>query len=100
MANAVKIRQTTGEIVGSFRRNDARIRRKLARKYWKRATRRTDQILHAATNFIVDSASTDGAALAIEDLTDIRKMYRKGNGQGKSYRFRLNSWPHWKSRHM
>jgi putative transposase len=97
---AVKIRQTTREIIGSFRRNDARIRRKLARKYWKRANHRTDQILHAATNSIVETASTDGAALALEDLTGIRKMYRRGNGQGKDYRFRLNSWFHGKEKRM
>jgi putative transposase len=100
MAKVVKIRQVTREIVGSFRRNDARIRRKLARKYWKRANRRTDHILHAATNFILDIAAKDRAALAIEDLTDIRKMYRRGNGQGKNYRLRLNSWPHLREKHM
>jgi hypothetical protein len=27
-------------------------------------------------------------------------MYRRGNGQGSDYRFRLNSWPHWKAKHM
>ena len=96
----VKIRQTTREIIGSFKRDDVRIRRKLARKYWTRASRRTDQILHAATNYIVDSAAKDGAALAIEDLTGIKKMYRRGNGQGVDYRFRLNSWPHWKAKKM
>ena len=100
MGKAVKIRQTTREIIGSFRRNDVRIRRKLARKYWKRANHRIDQILHAATNFIVDHAAKNSAALAIEDLTDIRKMYRRGNRQGADYRFRLNSWPHWKEKKM
>ena len=48
----------------------------------------------------MDDCSRNGAALAIEDLTGIRRMYRKGNGQGKEYRFRLNSWPHWKGKHM
>jgi putative transposase len=96
----VKIRQTTKEIVRSFRRDDVSIRRTLARKYWRRAGRRTDQILLAATNFILDSAAKNGAALAIEDLTGIGKMYRKGNGQGKDYRFRLNSWPHWKGKRV
>jgi putative transposase len=71
MARVVNIKQTTREIVGSFRRNDARIRRKLSRKYWKRASRRTDQILHAATNYIVEDASRNRAALAMEDLTGI-----------------------------
>jgi putative transposase len=100
MAEVVKIRQTTREIMRSFKRSDVRIRRKLARKYWKRASHRTDQILHAATNFIVEDASRNRAALALEDLTGIGKMYRRGNGQGKDYRFRLNSWPHWKENRM
>jgi len=100
MAKIVKIRQTTREIVGSFRRNDVRVQRRLSRKYWRRAFRRTDQILHAATNFILDCAAENGAALALEDLTDIGNMYRRGNGQGKDYRFRLNSWPHWKAKRM
>jgi putative transposase len=100
MSKIVKIRQTTREVMGSFRRNDARMRRRLARKYWRRANHRADQILHAATNYIVDSAAKNNAALAIEDLTGIRKMYRRGNGRGADYRFRLNSWPHWKAKKM
>jgi putative transposase len=100
MAKVVKIRQTTREIVRSFRRDDVRIRRNMARKYWKRASRRTDHILHAATNYIVEAALADRAALAVEDLTGIRKMYRRGNGQGKDYRFRLSSWPHWRGKRM
>jgi putative transposase len=100
MGKAVKIKQTTREIMRSFKRNDVRIMKKLARKYWKRAAYRTDHILHAATNFIVEEASRNHAALAVEDLTDIRKMYRRGNGQGENYRFRLNSWSHWKEKHI
>jgi putative transposase len=100
MSKVVKIRQTTREITKSFKRNDVRVRRKLARKYWERANHRTDSILHAAANYIIDSAVKNGAALAVEDLTGIRKMYRRGNGQGKDYRFRLNSWPHWKAKRI
>ncbi len=100
MTKLVKMRQTTREIVGSFKRNDVRIRRNLARKYWSRARHRSDQILHAATNYIVDDAARQGAALAIEDLTDIRRLYQRGNGQGAGYRFRLNSWPHRKAKKM
>ncbi len=100
MAKAVRMRQTTREIIGSFKRNDVRIRRQLASKYWKRATDRTNYLLHSATNFIVDTASRNGAALALEDLTGIRRMYRKGNRQAKDYRFRLNAWPHWKAKQM
>lgn len=76
MAKAVTVRQTTREILGSFRRDDFRVRRRLARKYWRRAEHRTDQMLHATTNFIVSTAARNGAALALEDLKGIRKMYR------------------------
>jgi len=100
MTEAVKVRQATREVLGSFKRDDVRVRRRLARKYWKRANHRNDQILHAATNFIVESAANNRAALAIEDLTGIRKMYRRGNGKGADYRFRLNSWPHWREKKM
>lgn len=100
MEKVVKIRQMTREVISSFKRNDVRIRRKLASKYWKRANHRADQVLHAATNYIIDRATKESAALAIEDLTGIRKMYRRGNGQGADYRFRLNSWPHWKAKRM
>ena len=100
MSKTVEIRQTTREIVGSFKRNDVRVRKKLASKYWKRASRRTDQMLHSATNFIVAAATRTGAAIALEDLTDIRKMYQKGNWQGADYRFRLNSWPYAKAETM
>jgi IS605 OrfB family transposase len=100
MPKAVKIRKATREIIGSFRRNDVRIRRRLARKYWSRAKHRTDHILHTATNFIVNSAAMSGAALAIEDLTNVSKMYRRGNLRGAEYRFRLNSWPHRKRKKM
>ncbi len=30
--------------------------------------------------------------IVFEDLKGIRKLYRKGNGQGNKYRRRLNSW--------
>jgi putative transposase len=100
MSKTVRIKQTTREIVGSFRRNDARVGKKLSSKYWKRANYRTDQMLHAATNFVVDAAAMNGAAIALEDLKDIRKMYRKANRKGTDYRFRLNSWPHWKAGKM
>jgi putative transposase len=100
LSKTVRIRQTTREIVGSFKRNDIRVRRKLASKYWKRAANRTNRMLHVVTNFMVNRAVVDGAAFAVEDLTDIRKMYRKGNGQRKDYRFRLNSWPYCKAYQM
>jgi len=100
ISRTVRIKQTTREVVKSFKRNDVRARRKLASKYWRRATNRSNQILHAAMNLVVEMAVKNGAALALEDLKGIRKMYRKGTGQGSDYRFRLNSWPYGKAYRM
>ena len=94
MSKTVKIRQSTREIVGSFKRNDVRVRRKIASKYWRRATNRNNQLLHAATNFAIELAAKDGAALALEDITGIRKMYQRGNKKTTDFRFRMNSWPY------
>ncbi len=100
LSRIVKVKQTTREILGSFKRDDVRIRRRLAQKYWKKANDRTNQMLHRATNQIVEEARSTGAAIALEDITGINKMYRKGNGKGRDYRFRMNTWPHRKSYEM
>jgi putative transposase len=100
LSKTVRIRQTIRAIVGSFKRPDVRVRKRLAAKYWRRARNRVNYILHATTNFMVDRAVADGAAFALEDLTDIRKMYQRGNGQGADFRFRLNSWPYYEAYRM
>jgi putative transposase len=38
-------------------------------------------------------AKRNGQAIAFEDISGIRKLYRKGNGQGRDFRGRMNSWP-------
>jgi len=100
MSETVKIRQTVREVVGSFKRNDVRVRRKIASKYWRRATNRNNHLPHAATNFAVPLAAKERAALALEDITHIRKMYQRGNGRGDDLRFRMNSWPYAKAYRM
>jgi transposase len=96
-SKTLKIRQTAREIVGSFRRNDARIRRRIASKHWGRAVNRNNQLLHAVANFVIGSAIMTGAALALEDITNIKKLYHRGNGRGPDYRFKMNSWPYGKA---
>jgi putative transposase len=88
MNKAVRMRQMTREVLSAFKRNDVRIRSRIARKYWKRFNDRANNMLHAVTNFVVETTSRNGAALGLEDLTNIRKMYLRGKGQGTDYRFR------------
>ncbi len=71
---------------------DRRIQRKLLSKYGRRERDRTTQALHRVTKRIVGHAEANGQAIVMENLRGIRKLYRRGNGQGPSFRGRMNSW--------
>src|SRR5438445_6087360 len=79
-------------IVASFKRDDVRIRRVMASKYGLRRTARTGHFFHTSTKTIVAAAVQQGQALVLENIQDIRALYRKGNGQGRKYRGRMNGW--------
>ncbi len=92
LSNTLAIAQTTRSILSSFHRNDARIRQHIAQKYGKRRNQRTIRLLHQATKRIVEDANRNLEAIVMEKLQGMRRLYRKGNGQGKNYRARMNSW--------
>ena len=71
---------------------DRRIMRALLAKYGKRERDRTSQVLHRITRRIVEHAKAKGYAVVMERLKGIRKLYRRGNGQGTAFRGRMNSW--------
>jgi putative transposase len=71
---------------------DRRIQRGLLSKYGKREKDRTAQAIHRVTKRIVEHAKANNQAIVMERLKGIRKLYRKGNGQGASFRGRMNSW--------
>src|SRR5881628_1152779 len=88
----LRIASTTMRIVASFKRDDARIRRVIASKYGERRTTRTGHLLHTATKTIVAVAVQRREAIVLEDIRGIRALYRRGNGQGRKYRGRMNGW--------
>ena len=92
LSKTVRIASTTIRIVASFKRDDARIRRAIASKYGERRTTRTGHLLHTATKTIVALAVQRREAIVLEDIQGIRALYRKGNGQGRKYRGRMNGW--------
>lgn len=92
LSKATEIKQTYREVKGHFTRNDARIRRVVYRKYGTRERNCVSWILHNVSASIVKQAKTKHSAIIMEDLRGIRRLYRKGNGQGTDYRARLNSW--------
>ncbi len=92
LSKTVRIAKTTMRILASFRRDDARIRRIIASKYGRRRTARTSNTLHAATKTIVRVAVQGREAIVLENIQGIRCLYRRGNGQNRKYRGRMNGW--------
>src|SRR5205807_7060422 len=92
LSGTVRIASTTMRIVSSLKRDDAKIRRVIALKYGMRRTARTGHLLHTATKTIVSLAVQRREAIVLEDIRGIRCLYRKGNGQGRKYRGRMNGW--------
>ncbi len=92
MGKASEIAKTTRDIVRSFKRNDTRTRTAITRKYGERKKNRIRQLLHRVSKDVVDSAFQNRQGIVFEDIRDIRRLYRRGNGQGRGYRVRMNDW--------
>jgi len=93
VSQAVKVAENTRSVTRSFRRNDVRIRRMITDKYGRRRRNRVHQLVHKVSKAMVQDAKQQKAAIVFEDITFIRKLYQRGNGQGRDYRGRMNSWP-------
>jgi putative transposase len=94
-AEVVEIKERYREIrakIGRETRQDKRINKRLQAKYGRREKDRTEHLIHRVTKQIVDYAKENHLGIKMEKLTGIRKLYRKGNGQGRSYRGRMNTW--------
>src|SRR5437667_1979585 len=92
LSKCVRIANSTVRIVSSFTRDDDRIRTGLASKYGQRRTARVGHLLHTETKTIVAVAVQRREAIVLENIQGIRSLYRKGNGQGRKCRGRMNSW--------
>jgi putative transposase len=88
----LSIKENSQFVRASFRRNDRRLKNRFFAKISARQTRRVNQYLHKITKDIVQKAKETKSALILEDIKGIRKLYRKGNGQGNKFRRKLNSW--------
>lgn len=88
----LSVKENTSHVMSSLKRNDHRIRKRFYTKLGNRKTRRIKQFLHKISKDIVQNAKESKSMIVFEDLKGIRKLYRKGNGQGNKYRRKLNSW--------
>ncbi len=93
MTKTVEIAENTRRIVGSFKRDDARIRRLISSKYGRRRRERVRQIIHGVTKRIVRKAKAKNQAIVFEEIRGVRGLYRRGNGQVRDFRARMNSSP-------
>ena len=83
-----KIKRQCRKTVSNFKRNDHRIRKKIADKYGRIGKNRTNGILHKASKRIVDS----GHVPVLEDLEGITKLWNKKARKGKTANFNGKNW--------
>ena len=93
MSKVLEIGENTTQIIASFKRADVRTRQEISSKYGRRRRNRVGQILHRVSRAMIQQAEETRSAIVFEDIRHIRSMYRKGSGQGRDYRGRMNSWP-------
>ncbi len=95
MKKANEVKTQCKQIKRKFIRNDVRIRKLVFKKYGAIERNRVHWILHNVSKNIVRHARGHNIAIAMENIKGIRKLYRKGNGQGNHYRGRMNSWSYY-----
>lgn len=91
LSDTIEIAEVTKDVIKSFKRDDVRIRRKIASKYGLRSRNRINQILHRVSKDVVGTAKKTKSALVFEDIRNIRRLYLRGNGQNKQRRYVMNS---------
>lgn len=89
----LSIKENTIHARAGFKRNDQRVKKRFWQIKNQRMQNRTKQYLHKISKNIVENAKSSKSTIVLENLKGIRKLYRKGNGQGNKYRRKLNGWP-------
>lgn len=92
LTKATEVKALYREIKSHMKRNDHKARQRIFAKYGRRQKNRVQQILHQTSKRIVEDAKQKQHAIAMEKLTGVRRLYRKGNGQSSEYRARMNLW--------
>lgn len=95
LSQVAKVKHQYSRIRASIANNthrDRRVKRGLLSKYGCRERNRTIQALHKVSKTIIERAKGSKAVIVLEKLTNIRNSARKGNGQGRKLRGRLNRW--------
>ena len=86
LSEATRVKALYRDVGSHFRRNDVRIRREISGKYGQKQQDRVTQVLHHASKLIVQEAKAKQYGIAMEKLVGIRRLYRRGNWQGRNLR--------------
>src|SRR5437867_9085861 len=92
LSQTTRIKSNYCMVKSQFKRNDIRIRTRVFSKYGEKQRDRVQPLLHNVSKKIVDEAKTRRYGIVVEELTGIRRLFRRGNGQSRNYRARMNSW--------
>jgi putative transposase len=92
LSRATEIKENCRQAKRGFTRNDSRVMQRLYSKYGRIQKNKVGWILHNTSAGIVRQAAEKQFGIVMEELTGIRKLCRRGNWQGRSYRARMNSW--------
>jgi putative transposase len=95
LSGATRVKATYREVRSGMRRNDLRIRREITSKYGRKQREKVKRILHCTSKQIVLDAKRRQFGIVMERLTGIRKLYRRGNWQGRDYRGMMNGWSYY-----
>jgi putative transposase len=92
LSQATRIKSGYRYVKSRCKRNDARMRTRVFSKYGEKQRNRVQPLLHNVSKRIVEDAKGRRYGIVMERLTGIRRLYRKGNGQSRRYRAKMNSW--------
>ena len=92
LSKATRINADYRSVKSRFKRNDIRIRTRVFSKYGEKQRNRVQPLLHSVSKRIVEDAKTRRYGIVMEKLTGIRRLYRRGNGQSRNRRARMNGW--------
>jgi len=92
MSRATVIKADYRDVKSRFKRNDSRTRTQIFSKCGEKQQNRVQPLLHGVSKRIVEEAKTGRCGIIMENLTGMRRLYRKGNSQSRNYRARMNSW--------
>ncbi|MDG6909441.1 MAG: transposase [Nitrososphaerota archaeon] len=88
-----QIHEAYRRVKSHFRRNDARMKGTVWRKYARLEHDRKLAVLHSVSSEIVKRAAAKKQAIVMEDLRWLRDMYRRRSGYSAYYLSKMNAWP-------